>query len=40
MTFADVHGRGDTLLVRFGISDVEIPEPLVGFVRIPIRGPA
>ena len=33
MTRDQVHDRGDTLSIRFGIVDVEITEPLAGFVR-------
>jgi hypothetical protein len=39
MTRSQVHDRCDSLAVRFGTADVEIPEPLAGFVRPPGRTP-
>ena len=39
MTRDQVHDRGDTLSIRFGIVDVEITEPLAGFVRGHLDAP-
>jgi integrase len=39
MTRSQVHDRGDSLSIRFGTGDVEIPEPLAGFVRIHLDAP-
>ncbi len=39
MTRDQVHDRGDTMSIRFGIADIEIPEPLAGFVRGHLRAP-
>ena len=39
MTRDQVHDRGDTLSIRFGIADVEITEPLAGFVRVHLDAP-
>jgi hypothetical protein len=39
MTRDQIHDRGDTLSIRFGIADVEITEPLAGFVRGHLDAP-
>jgi hypothetical protein len=39
MTHSQVHDRGNSLSIRFGNGDVEIPEPLAGFVRIHLDAP-
>ena len=39
MTRSQVHDRGDSLSIRFGPGDVEIPEPLAGFVRAHLDAP-
>jgi hypothetical protein len=39
MTRSQVHDRGDSLSIRFGPGDVEIPEPLSGFVRAHLDAP-
>jgi hypothetical protein len=39
MTRDQVHDRGDTLSIRFGTADVEITEPLAGFVRDHLDAP-
>jgi hypothetical protein len=39
MTRSHVHDRGDSLSIRFGPHDVEIPEPLAGFVRAHLQAP-
>ena len=39
MTRSQVHDRGDSLSIRFGPADVEIPEPLAGFVRAHLDAP-
>jgi hypothetical protein len=39
MTRSQVHDRCDSLAVRFGTADVEIPEPLAGFVRAHLDAP-
>jgi hypothetical protein len=39
MTRSHVHDRGDSLSIRFGPRDVEIPEPLAGFVRAHLQAP-
>jgi hypothetical protein len=39
MTRSQVHDRGNSLSVRFGTGDVEIPERLAGFVRAHLATP-
>jgi integrase len=39
MTRSQVHDRGDCLSIRFGTGDVEIAEPLAGFVRTHLDAP-
>lgn len=39
MTRSQVHDRGDSLSIRFGTGDVEIAEPLAGFVRAHLDAP-
>jgi hypothetical protein len=39
MTHSQVHDNGDSLSIRFGSGDVEIPEPLAGFVRAHLDAP-
>ena len=39
MTRSQVHDRGEGLSIRFGTGDVEIPEPLAGFVRAHLHAP-
>ena len=39
MTRSQVHDRGEALSIRFGTGDVEIPEPLAGFVRAHLDAP-
>jgi hypothetical protein len=39
MTRDQIHNRGDTLLMRFGARDIEVPEPLAGFIRAHLDTP-
>ncbi|MGH3803369.1 MAG: hypothetical protein ACRDTD_25225, partial [Pseudonocardiaceae bacterium] len=39
MTRSQVHDRGDSLSIRFGTGDVEIAEPLAGFVHAHLDAP-
>jgi hypothetical protein len=39
MTRNQVHDRRESLSIRFGTGDVEIPEPLAGFVHAHLRAP-
>ena len=39
MTRSQVHDRGEGLSIRFGTGDVEIPEPLAGFLRAHFDAP-